>query len=242
MPSTPVNTKKERPLEPVFQELASNGFPTQGAFGILIRDVATRADKTTDNSGQILPQANIAGRTEQLGTTVQNITADGNLNSLGSVDDTSTDHLTDGVGAPLAGGKRGFVALDTNNRLAGSFRANAVNVSSTPTAATALSNDGVLTLIAIAATTAQFGDGPVSYNSGSVDPGTFGTWYVFADDPTFAGGAVTYQFSATPVNQTAANGRVLFGKIITVLGSAKTGGGNSGGTTPGGGGGRGFIQ
>lgn len=242
MPSTPVNTKKERPLEPVFQELASKGFPTQGAFGILIRDVATRSDKTTDNNGQILPQANIAGRTEQLGTTVQNITADGNLNSLGSVDDTSTDHLTDGVGAPLAGGKRGFVALDTNNRLAGSFRANAVNIAGTPTAATGMSNDGISTVITIAAQTQQFGDGPITYNSGSFDPGGFNTeQFIFTSDPTFSGGAVVYQGTPTIQNQTAGNGNVNFGAITTVSGSAKTGGGNTGGTggKPGG---RGFNQ
>jgi len=99
-----------------------------------------------------------------------------------------------------------------------------------------------LTAITVAAQSQQFGDGSVSYNSGSVDPGGFGTFYIYADDPTFAGGAVTYQSSVTPVDQTANNGRVLFGKITTASGSAKTGGGNTGGTTSGGAGGRGFIQ
>lgn len=255
------NPLKPRPLDAVIQELIKMGADPFGPTVRLMQDLTSRADLTTTNTGQIQSVAPIKGRTEGIAVTVTGLaptgdilaatkvvgrteglgTTTGNLDATGKL--TSTDAIAaDGTGSPLTGGKRGFAALDTNNRLVGSFRANAVNVSSTPTAATALSNDGVLTVIPVAATTAQFGDGSVSYNSGSVDPGVFGTFYVFADDPTFSGGAVTYQFSTTPVTQTAANGRVLFGKIITVLGTPKTGGGNTGGTTPGGGGGRGFIQ
>jgi len=129
------------------------------------------------------------------------------------------------------GGGRGFVALDANNRLANSFRMNALNTVYGVTAATVLSNDGVATVINIAASTMQFGAGQVSYNSGSVDPGAFGSYFVYADDPTFAGGAVTYQFTQDPNVLSAAEGRMLFGAIVTSLGSATTGGGNTGGTS-----------
>jgi len=187
------------------------------------------------DTGDINPDTKIVGRAEGLGTTVTNLTSTGQLASTDSI-------AADGTGSPLTGGKRGFVALDTNNRLAGSFRANAVNLASVPTSSTTLSNDGISTVITISAFTAQYGDGTVSYNSGSVDPGVFGgPYYVFADDPTFSGGAVTYQFSTTIQNQAAANGRVLVGSITTVNGTAKTGGGFSGGTG-GSRGGRGFIQ
>jgi len=256
-----VNRVRERPLERIMLELAEKGFEPKGPLCTAIRDLVTRADKTQTNNGEIKAEANITGRTEPLGTTVSGLAATGDINAttkvfgrtegigttVANMTDAgqlaSTDNIAaDGTGSPLTGGKRGFVALDTNNRLAGSFRSNAVNIAGTPTSSTGLSNDGISTVITVAAQSQQFGDGTISYSSGSVDPGSFGTWYIFADDPTFAGGAVTYQFSSTPQTQTATNGRVLFGKITTVSGSAKTGGGNTGGTTSGGAGGRGFIQ
>lgn len=208
-----------------------------------MRDLEQKTGPTLDVNGQVQSTTKVDGRTEQIGTTLQHITDVGKLNSLTSVaTDVDTDHINDGTGSPLAGGKRGAIALDANNRLSGSFRSNAVNIAGTPTSATGLSNDGISHVITIAATSQQFGDGTVSYNSGSVDPGAFGgPFYIFADDPTYAGGPVTYQFSSTPQNQTAANGRVLFGSITTVGGSAKTGGGNTGGTG-GRAGGRGFVQ
>lgn len=133
-------------------------------------------------------------------------------------------------------------ALNSSSQLASTFHNNPVNVAFTPTSTTNLSNDGISHMIVVSAGTNQFAPAGVAYNSGTVDPGNFGTWYIFADDPLFQGGAVIYQFSATPPNQTAADGRLPFGKITTVNGTAKTGGGFSGGTTPGGGGGRGYIQ
>lgn len=229
------NTIKPRPIPPVLQELEAIGVKPRGMLWTLIQDLATRADKCMTNLGEIQSKANVTGRTEQIATTLQNVTSVGKLNSTDSI-------AADGTGSPLTGGKRGFVALDTNNRLANSFRANAVNVSNTPTSATVLSNaGGGATSVTVAASTAQFGTGTVSYNSGSFDPGVTGSFFAFADDPTFAGGAVTYQFSATSSSQTATDGRTNFGKITT-SGVASTGGGSTGGTTPGGGGGRGFNQ
>lgn len=226
------NNIKPRPFDPVVQDLKRAGFGdiTIWAF----RDMMTRIDKVLTNAGEVQSVANVTGRTEPIGTTVQNLTSVGAL--------ASTDNIAaDGIGSPLTGGKRGFIALDTNNRLAGTFHSNGVNVSFVPISATTLSNDGVSTAIAIASHSAQFGDGTISYNSGSVDPGSFGSWYIYTDDPTFAGGAVTYQVSGTIQDQSAANGRMLVGSIKTVNGSAKTGGGNTGGTG-GASGGRGFVK
>lgn len=183
-------------------------------------------------TAQIQAAAPIAGRTEGISTTVGQLTSSGQL--------ASTDQIAaDGTGSPLTGGKRGFQALDTNNRLVGTFRSNGVNVSAVPGAATNLSNNGVATAISVGSFSNQFGDGVVNYNSGSVDPGAFtGPVYVYADDPTYAGGAVSWQFSTTQGNQSAANGRILAGSITTVMGSSKTGGGSTGGS----GGGRGGRQ
>jgi hypothetical protein len=195
-------------------------------------------------AGQIHPTAKVAGRTEGIGTTV------GKLDTTGKLTPPGVGFTVDGVPDGVAfvrttpnektGGGRGFNALDVNNRLQNSFRGNALNASSAPTSSSVLSNDGISTAITIAASTGQFGPGSVSYNSGSVDPGGFGTFFVFADDPTFAGGSVIYQFSASAPDQTASDGRVNFGKITTAGGTPHTGGGFSGGDTPGGGGGRGY--
>jgi hypothetical protein len=238
----------------------SKGMPTT-EFARWLRELEQKTGPALNVNGQVQNTAKISGRTEQIGTTVGGLAATGDIKAttkvVGRVEGlgTTTANLdatgklvntdaiaADGTGSPLTGGKRGAIALDANNRLSGSFRANAVNLAAVPTSSTTLSNDGVSTAIPIGAFTAQYGDGTVSYNSGSVDPGVFGgPFYIYADDPTFAGGAVTYQFSSTIQNQAAGNGRVLVGSITTVNGVAKTGGGFSGGTG-GSRGGRGFIQ
>lgn len=255
-----VNTNKPRSWESLIGKIAKAA-NLDKAEVIQIRSALQRVDVTLNDDGSVKAQANISGRTEPLITTVTGLASTGdikattkvvgrteglgtttaNLDATGKL--TSTDAIAaDGTGSPLTGGKRGFSALDANNRLVGSFRANAVNIAAVPTSSTTLSNDGISTAITIAAFTAQYGDGTVSYNSGSVDPGSFtGPIYVYADDPTFSGGAVTYQFSTTIQNQAAANGRVLVGSITTANGVAKTGGGFSGGTG-GSRGGRGFVQ
>lgn len=226
------NTINPRPLEPVLRELKEKGF--SDASIRLFRDIFVRNEKVLTDKGEIQAIANVTGRTEQLSSTLQNVTSAGQLSSTDAI-------AADGTGSPLTGGKRGFVALDTNNRLANSFRATAVIVSNTPTSSTTLSNDGVSTAIPISAYTSQYPPSTVSYNSGSVDPGGFGGVFIYFDDPTFSGGAVTYQFTSTASVQTAAEGRSIVGQITTVLGTAKTGGGSSGGTG-GHAGGRGFIN
>lgn len=208
-----------------------NGMPSK-EFLRFINDTQLKTANTLTLAQQLSSQISIQGKTAPLADVTQHLT-DGGL-----VD--STDNIVDGTGSPLTGGKRGFQALSTDNRLANTFRNTAVNTSLTPTGATSLSNDGVSTAIVIAAGQNRFAPSAVSYNGGSVDPGVFGTFFVFADDPTFAGGAVTYQFSTNPPDQTANEGRVPFGVITTTGGTPKTGGGHSGGTTPGGGGGRGY--
>jgi hypothetical protein len=91
-----------------------------------------------------------------------------------------------------------------------------------------LSQSGTSTTIDIAAFTMQFGFGQVNYSSGSVNPGSYGTWNIYYSDPTYAGGAVTFfatnQYSA----QFAADGNQLVGSITTVSGGGGSGGGGGG--------------
>ncbi|SRR6266550_3124014 len=149
------------------------------------------------------------------------------LTQLGKL--VSTDQIAaDGAGSPLAGGKRGFIALDANSRLAGTKRATAALASYTPTTQP-LTQSGTTTTINVAASTQRFPDGDVAYNSGSVDPGAYGTYFVTADDPTFLGGAVAYQASTSNPNVTANDGRLYLGKITTTGGGGGVGGGGGGG-------------
>jgi hypothetical protein len=155
---------------------------------------------------------------------------------------------TAGVESNLTPAQSGTVsntsALNSNSQLAGSFHANPVNVSFAPTSSSTLSNNTVTTLITVAASSNLFAPGLISYNSGTINPSFFSTWFIFADDPQFQGGAVTYQFSgSSPFSQVGAEGRLPFGKITTLPTSSTTGGGFSGGSTgSGAGGGRGYIQ
>src|SRR5262245_22701941 len=160
------NSLKSIPLDAIAREFEKAGFTPQGVR--LITDFLARISRTISNKAEIQSVAPVTGRTEGLGTTVQNLNSTGQLNTFTNVAaGRTTDNLTDGTGSPLTGGKRGFIALDTNNRLAGTFRSNPVNVAAVPTSSTTLSNDGISTSITIAASTDQYGDGSVSYNSGS---------------------------------------------------------------------------
>ncbi len=220
--------------------------------------------------GQINASAVIQGRTEGIGTTVTNLNVTGQLKTADNIAadgvtfgrvvvsaltsgqpdlgkpgviGKTTDNLADGTGSPLTGGKRAAVALDTNNRLANSFRNTSVNVSAAPLSGTVLSNTGAVTAITVNASSFQYAAGAVAYNSGSVDPGVFGagiSMFVYADDPTFAGGAVTYVVTIHQQDQVAAEGRLIFGSIPTQNGVATTGGGFTGGN--GSTGGRGFYK
>lgn len=92
--------------------------------------------------------------------------------------------------------------------------------------------------INVASHSVQFGSGvgAVSYNSGSITGLAFSTvYYVYADDPTYAGGAVTYLATTNANTATANDGRYYVGKVTTPAnGAGDTGGGYGGG---GGGGG-----
>jgi hypothetical protein len=155
---------------------------------------------------------------------------------------------TAGVESTLTPAQSGTVsntsALNSNSQLASSFHNNPADVTFSPTSTSVLSNDGLTFVTVVAASSNVFSAGLVSYNSGTVAISSFGTWFVYADDPLFQGGAVIYQSTSNaPFQQAGAPGRLPFGKITTVSGSTKTGGGYTGGTTgSGAGGGRGYVQ
>jgi hypothetical protein len=104
---------------------------------------------------------------------------------------------------------------------------------------------GTSATIEVAAFALQTGWGIVYYNAGSIAGLAYNTgYYVYTDDPTMAGGSVTYLAATTPDEVVAAQGYVLVGVIITPKAAAAPtsgsgGGGHSPGWEPGGGGGGG---
>lgn len=127
-----------------------------------------------------------------------------------------------------AGARRATNGLQTSGQLQSSFKNNTLNANGHFTGSNPLTQSGTSTTILVAASTVQWGAGQKSYNSGSVNPGTYGTWYVYGDDPTFAGGAITFQATSTPSVLTAADGRIYFGSITTASGGSGSGSGGGG--------------
>jgi hypothetical protein len=119
------------------------------------------------------------------------------------------------------------VALDSNNQLASQLRARPLLAVQTFSATNPLSQSGTSKTILIAASTINWGTNAVNYNSGSVTPATYGIKYVYADDPTFAGGAVVYVATANQLEVYQNDGRVFFGVITTASGGGGTGGGGT---------------
>jgi hypothetical protein len=83
--------------------------------------------------------------------------------------------------------------------------------------------------ISVAAFTIQYGFGTVSYNSGSVTPGNYGTYAVYFSDPTYAGGTVTFVATTQSYTGNASDGDVILGSITTSSSSGGSGGGGGGG-------------
>ncbi|HEX7114966.1 MAG TPA: hypothetical protein VF193_07525 [Steroidobacter sp.] len=97
------------------------------------------------------------------------------------------------------------------------------------------SDAGSSATITVAAHSVQYGFGTVAYNAGSITGLSYSTtYYVYADDPDYEGGAVTYLATTNANTVTGANGRYYVGRITT---PAAAGGGTSGNWGGGGGGG-----
>lgn len=133
------------------------------------------------------------------------------------------------------GGPRAATALTSRAQIASTFFDNQIGVGSATAAGGAtLSQSGTTTTINVAAFTLKAGDQSIPYSSGSVDPGAFGTYFVYVDDPFYLGHAVIYKATTVLSTTAAAIGRFGVGKITT----SGAGGGSGGGDGGGGGGGR----
>ncbi len=93
---------------------------------------------------------------------------------------------------------------------------------------TSLTQSSTTTTIDVGAGVYYLGGVTVNVNAGSVNPGAYGTYYVYFDDPGYAGGAVTYQASTSILDTTKALGRFFVGTITTASGGGGSGGGGFG--------------
>jgi hypothetical protein len=120
-------------------------------------------------------------------------------------------------------------AAGTNANNVGTRSQVPINTAGTFTGSNPLTQDGTTTNILVGSFTMQWGFGTVSYNSGSVNPGSYGLWYVYADDPFYNGGATTYLATSSVLAVYQGEGRIYIGSITTAGGGGGTGGGGGGG-------------
>jgi len=120
--------------------------------------------------------------------------------------------------------------IGVNSGLMRSGSISIANTATTPSGASPLSQQGTTTQINVAASLWKAGNQTINYNSGSVNPGSYGKFYVYADDLTRAGGPVIFVATSNVSDITAADARVYFGVITTAAGGGGTGSGGGGGS------------
>jgi len=103
------------------------------------------------------------------------------------------------------------------------------NTGSNTASGAILSQSGTSTTINVAAFTIQYGFGTVSYNSGSCNPGSYGTYVIYFSDPTYIGGTVSFLYTAVGYNTTSNDSYISIGAITTAGGGGGSGGGGGGG-------------
>ena len=91
-----------------------------------------------------------------------------------------------------------------------------------------LTQSGTGTTIDVAAGTMYIGNLTMNFNAGSVNPGSYGTYYVYFDSPNYAGGAVTFYATTNPAVLAQSPWRFALGSITTASGGGGTGGGSGG--------------
>lgn len=146
--------------------------------------------------------------------------------SDGVVSDPTTGGVTLGTAAIPAGRTVGVPQLVTKITNAGNAQdqtflpqvsaGNKLSVQSTaPLSATSTAS---VSTINIASHTLQYGYGMVAYSAGSITGLTPNQlYYVYADDPDYQGGAVSYQATTNAQTVTANNGRYYVGSITTSI-------------------------
>jgi len=137
-------------------------------------------------------------------------------------------------------------ALNSSGRLIKAtniFSSGILGIKATTNVSLTATDAGATATVNISAHSRKVGDvssqTTVSYNSGSVTGLSFSTrYFIYTDDATYAGGAVTYVATTNSDDLSARAGRVYVGEVTTPAdGGGDTGGSYGGGISGGGGGG-----
>lgn len=137
-------------------------------------------------------------------------------------------------------------ALNSSGRLIKAtniFSSGILGIRATTNVSLTATDAGATATVNISAHSRKVGDvssqTTVSYNSGSVTGLSFSTrYFIYTDDATYAGGAVTYVATTNSDDLSARAGRVYVGEVTTPAdGGGDTGGSYGGGISGGGGGG-----
>jgi hypothetical protein len=181
---------------PRFSDGPVQGAELEKAFSVFYRDVLARMDiRYPNNDVNLGIVGNGTGVT--LGT---GAVPSGHSAGLPAITSKITDTGT-------ATDQRFLPQVSAGNKLSVQ---NALPLTATSTASTAT--------ISVASHTLQYGYGQVSYNSGSISGlNTSTNYYVYADDPNYGGGAVSYLATTNPQTIVANNGRYYVGSIQTAI-------------------------
>jgi hypothetical protein len=121
------------------------------------------------------------------------------------------------------------IVPDSSQRFAATASTLTYRPTSNPLTATDAGSNATVSIAAFTMRTSSKGD--VSINSGSITALSYSTLYfIYYDDPTLAGGAVTYNATTTKVTAIQGSGRFFVGSILTPKATApNTTGNNDGG-------------
>jgi len=182
---------------PRFADGPVDGAMLEKAFSIMYRDVFARMDvryaNNDFNAGVVGDNAggvNLGAKAFPTGRVAPIPTLVGKINDTGSASD-----------------QRFLPQVSAGNKLSVQ--------SILPLTAT---SDASTSTISVSSHTLQYGYGQVSYSSGSISGlNTNTNYYVYADDPNYGGGAVSYLATTNPQTVTANNGRYYVGSILTSI-------------------------
>jgi hypothetical protein len=183
---------------PRFGDGPITGADLERAFAVVYRDVLSRMDiRYANNDVNLGIVANANGNGVILGS---HAVPTGHSAGLPAITSKITDTGT-------ATDQRFLPQVSAGNKLSVQ---NALPLTATSSASSST--------ISIASHTLQYGYGQVSYSSGSISGlNTSTNYYVYADDPDYAGGAVTYLATTNPQTVVANNGRYYVGSIQTAV-------------------------
>ena len=142
---------------------------------------------------------------------------------LGNIPDDATSNRRAVTANQQTGAGNAFTGLDTNGRFVDSTRHTMLVMGGAGSyqGIMPLSSSGLV--ISIAAHTLHVGSITVTYNAGSVTVASVATWYIYVDDPTYAGGTVTYFATSVKLSLADANGRYYVGQITVASSGGGTG-------------------